>query len=488
MASESTGYIAANVTVDTPPTAMNTKSLANTFSGRLITDALDIAPFVTDWRKRWTGRALAVAQPDTTQDVATVVRWCAAHGVPIVPQGGNTGMSGAATPDVAGNALVLSLARMNRVRGIDALNNTTTVEAGCILQTVQDVAREVGRLFPLSLAAEGSCTIGGNLSTNAGGVAVLRFGNARELCLGLEVVTAQGEVWNGLRGLRKDNTGYDLRDLFIGAEGTLGVITAATLKLFPLPAAKITAWAAVASIHDAMNLLQAAQAKLGARLTAFELLTPPCIEILIEQLPHLRWPLEARDTHAVLIELSDGESEANGRASLETLLESAFESGLVTDAAIASSISQSREFWGLREHMTEAQQRAGKNIKHDISIPISSIADFVERTNAELIKAYPGVRMIVFGHLGDGNLHYNVSPLKGAMGDDFAAIESAINRITHDAVHAFNGSVSAEHGLGVLRRGEAARYKSAVELNMMRAIKNALDPQGIMNPGKGLPL
>ncbi len=444
-------------------------------------------PFVTDWRKRWHGSALAVAQPDTTEDVATVVRWCAANNVPIVPQGGNTGMSGACVPDESGHALVLSLARMNRVRDVDVLNNTMTVEAGCILQVLQDVARDKGRLFPLSLAAEGSCTIGGNLSTNAGGVAVLRFGNARELCLGVEVVTPQGEVWNGLRGLRKDNTGYDLRDLFIGAEGTLGVITAATVKLFPLPAAKVTAWAAVNTLPEAMRLLEAAQNKLGARLTAFELLTQPCIEILTEQLPHLRWPLEARQTNAVLIELSDPESEANSRAGLEALLENAFESGLVTDAAIAANLTQSREFWSLREHMTEAQQRAGKNIKHDISIPISRIADFVASTNAELAKAYPGVRMIVFGHLGDGNLHYNVSPQKGSDGDDFAGIEGAINRITHDAVHAFNGSVSAEHGLGVLRRGEAARYKSDVELRMMGAIKNALDPQGIMNPGKGLP-
>ena len=465
---------------------MNTESLANTFSGRLITDAADMAPFVTDWRKRWFGSAIAVAQPDTTEDVATVVGWCAAHGVPVVPQGGNTGMSGAATPDAAGSALVLSLARMNRVRGIDVLNNTMTVDAGCILQTVQDAAREAGRLFPLSLAAEGSCTIGGNLSTNAGGVAVLRFGNARELCLGLEVVTAQGEIWNGLRGLRKDNTGYDLRDLFIGAEGTLGVITAATVKLFPLPAAKITAWAAVATVHDAMNLLQLAQGKLGARLTAFELLTQPCIDILVEQLPHLRWPLEATQTQAVLIELSDGESEESGRASLETLLEGAFESGLVTDAAIATNITQSREFWSLREHMTEAQQRAGKNIKHDISVPISRIADFVEKTNTEITAKFPGVRMIVFGHLGDGNLHYNVSPPKGTAGDDFGVIEAAVNHVAHDAVNAFGGSVSAEHGLGVLRRSEAARFKSPVELAMMRSIKQAFDPKGIMNPGKSL--
>ena len=467
---------------------MNTDTLANTFSGRLITAASEMAPFVTDWRNRWHGSALAVAQPDTTEDVAIVVRWCAANNVPIVPQGGNTGMSGASVPDTSGNAIVLSLARLNRVREIDVLNNTMTVEAGCILQSLQEAACEAGRLFPLSLGAEGSCTIGGNLSTNAGGVAVLRFGNARELCLGLEVVTAQGEIWNGLRGLRKDNTGYDLRDLYVGAEGTLGVITAATMKLFPLPAAKVTAWVAVNTVHDALRLLEIAQTKLGARLTAFEMLTPPCIEILIEQLPDVRWPLATRETQAVLIELSDAESETNGRASLEAMLESAFESGLVTDAAIAANLTQSREFWGLRERMTEAQQRAGKNIKHDISVPISRIGDFVESTNALLATHYPGVRMIVFGHLGDGNLHYNVSPLTGATGENFEEIEAAINRITHDAVHAFNGSVSAEHGLGVLRRGEAARYKSDVELRLMGAIKNALDPHAIMNPGKGLPL
>ena len=461
-------------------------SLQGSFSGRLLTDPADMAPFLIDWRKRWTGKAIAVALPDTTEDVATVVRWCAANQVPIVPQGGNTGMSGACVPDGSGRALLLSLTRLNRVREVDALNNTMTVEAGCILQNLQDVARDANRLFPLSLGAEGSCTIGGNLSTNAGGVAVLRYGNARELCLGLEVVTADGEIWNGLRGLRKDNTGYDLRDLFVGAEGTLGVITAATVKLFPLPAAKVTAWAAVPSLHHAMQLLERAQNTLGARLTAFEALTPPCIDILGEQLPHLRWPMEERATDAVLIELSDPDSEAAGRAALEGLLEHAMEADWVSDAAIAASIAQSREFWSLREHMTEAQQRAGKNIKHDIAVPVSRIADFVAQTNAAIAKAFPGVRMIVFGHLGDGNLHYNVSPPKGTRGEDFEVIEGAVNRITHDAVHAFNGSVSAEHGLGVLRRGEAARYKSAVELKLMHAIKQALDPQGIMNPGKAL--
>ena len=304
--------------------------------------------------------------------------------------------------------------------------------------------------------------------------------------MGLEVVTAKGEIWNGLRGLRKDNTGYDLRDLFIGAEGTLGVITAATVKVFPLPVAKVTAWAAVRTVHDALRVLEIAQQTLGARLTAFEMLTQPCIEMLGEQLPHLRWPLQTRETVAVLIELSDYKSEANGRADLETLLEQVFEADIVTDAAIAANLTQSNEFWALRDHMTEAQQRAGKNIKHDIAVPVSRIADFVASTNAEIEAKFSGIRMIVFGHLGDGNLHYNVSPPKGLRGEDFGTIEAAVNRVTHDAVHRFNGSVSAEHGLGVLRRGEAARYKSAVELGMMRAIKNALDPQGIMNPGKSL--
>ena len=458
------------------------------FSGKLITDALDMQPFLVDWRNRWHGKALAVVQPDSTEDVAAVVRWCAANTVPIVPQGGNTDMSGASVPDESGRAVVLSLTRMNKVRNVDVINNTMTVDAGCVLQTLQELARDNARLFPLSLAAEGSCTIGGNLSTNAGGVAVLRYGNARELCLGLEVVTAEGEVWHGLRGLRKDNTGYDLRDLFIGAEGTLGIITAATMKLLPLPVAKVTAWAAIDTLPDAMRLLEAAQNKLGARLTAFELLTQPCVELLAEQLPALRWPLSSRETHAVLIELSDFDSEENGRIALEGLLEGAFEAGIVTDAAVASNLTQSREFWALRENMTEAQQHAGKNIKHDISIPISGIAQFVAQTNAVLTAAYPGIRMIVFGHLGDGNLHYNVSPPKGSRGDNLLDVEGAINRITHDAVHAFDGSVSAEHGLGVLRRREAARYKSNVELKMMGAIKQALDPQGIMNPGKGLPL
>jgi FAD/FMN-containing dehydrogenase len=464
--------------------------LRGLFSGRLLESAQDMAPHLTDWRKRYVGRALAVAQPDTAADVAAVVRWCAARRIPIVPQGGNTGLSGGATPDTSGKALVLSLARLNRVRAIDTANNSITVEAGCILQHVQAAAREAGRLFPLSLAAEGSCTIGGNLSTNAGGVQVLRFGNARELCLGLEVVTAAGELWDGLRGLRKDNTGYDLRDLYIGSEGTLGVITAATLKLHPLPAAQLTAFVALASPEAAVALLERAQRRLGAALTGFELMSAFCIELVLRHFPDCRLPLAgASSPYFVLLECSDAESESRAHSALTELLAEALESHLIADAAVASSLAQSRAMWALRENISEAQAAEGKNIKHDVSVPISAIAEFVDSTNAALVGRFPGVRMVVFGHLGDGNLHYNVSPPAGAADEQaFLDLQPAINLITHDAVVARRGSISAEHGLGQLRRDEAARYKSEVEMGLMRAVKAALDPHGIMNPDKVLAL
>jgi FAD/FMN-containing dehydrogenase len=453
----------------------------------IIDDAAAAEAFVIDWRKRYRGRALAVAQPRSTEAVAALVRHCAQAGIPIVPQGGNTGLVGGGTPDDSGSALVLSLARMNRVRAIDTANDTMTVEAGCVLAELQKAARDAGRLFPLSLAAEGSCTIGGNLATNAGGVQVLRYGNARELCLGLEVVTASGEIWHGLRGLRKDNTGYDLRDLFIGAEGTLGIITAATLKLFPLPAAQLTAFAAVPDVESAVALLDLARRRLAASLTAFELISEFCLTLVEQHFPQARRPLADPSPYYVLLETSDAEGEAHAQTLFEALMAEALEAGLVTDAAVAASIAQSRAFWALRENVPLAQAMEGKNIKHDIGVPISSIAAYVAGTNAEIDRAAPGVRMVVFGHLGDGNLHYNVSPAPGVDHDAFLAHEPMINRIVYDAVARHHGSISAEHGLGQLKREEIARYKSPVEIALMRAIKQALDPRGLLNPGKVLP-
>ena len=469
------------------------ESLRQLFKGRLITAAADadaLAPFLTDWRRRYVGRALAAALPDSTEDVAAVVRWCAEHRIDVVPQGGNTSLAGAATPDESGRSVVLSLARMKRIRKVDTVNNTLTVEAGCTLAQVHEAAHAAQRLFPLSLASEGSCTIGGNLSTNAGGVAVLRYGNARELCLGLEVVTAAGEVWPGLRGLRKDNTGYDLRDLFIGAEGTLGVITAATLKLYPQPAAQITAMAAVEGPRAALRLLGMAQSMLGASLTAFELISDLCMELVLQHFPDSRSPFAQPSPCYVLLETSDSEGEGHANAVFGKLMERALEAGVVLDAVVAASGTQCRALWALRELISEAQALDGKNIKHDISVPISSIADFIEQTGAQLAQHFAGARVVMFGHLGDGNLHYNVSPAAGRGGPqheaEFLAQQPAINRLVHDAAIVFGGSISAEHGLGQLRRDEAARYKSPVELALMHKVKQALDPLGIMNPGKVL--
>lgn len=449
----------------------------------------DTAPYLTDWRKRFVGRARAVVRPGNADEVAAVVGLCADERIPIVPQGGNTGLVGGSTPDASGDAIVLSLQRMQRVRACDPLNNTLIVEAGAILHNVQQAARAAGRLFPLSLAAEGSCTIGGNLSTNAGGTQVLRYGNARELCLGLEVVTPAGELWDGLRGLRKDNTGYDLRDLYIGAEGTLGIITAACVKLYPLPKAQATALAAVRDVDAALALLDLAQGRCGPTLTAFELFSDFCLQLVEKHFPPRHSPFAERHPHYLLIELSDHEDAHHANAQFDALMQAAFDAGLITDAVIAQSLAQSQSLWALRESISEAQAAEGKNIKHDISVPISRIADFIQTTNALLQQAFPGVRMVTFGHLGDGNLHYNVSPALDAAGRcepeaEFLAKQSRIYGIVHDQVHAYRGSISAEHGIGRLKREENMRYKSPVELRLMRAIKQALDPHNLMNPGK----
>ncbi len=424
-----------------------------------------------------------MVRPASTEEVAAVVRACMLHGASLVPQGGNTGLVGGSVPDASGSQIVLSLQRLNRIRDIDAANLTMTVEAGCILQAVQDAAKAEELLFPLSLAAEGSCTIGGNLATNAGGTQVLRYGNARELCLGLEVVTPQGEVWDGLSGLRKDNTGYDLRDLYIGSEGTLGVITAATIKLHPRPAARMTALAALPSLDAAVRLLQLAQARLGAGLTGFEVMNAFSLELVARHFPQLPRPL-APTPWTVLLEQSDTESEAHARSLFEGLLEQALEDAVITDAAIAESLEQSHALWHLRESIPLAQAEEGLNIKHDISLPVSRIPQFVADTDAQLMQRFPGVRLVDFGHLGDGNLHYNVQAPEGVAAADFLRDhEKAINTVVYDAVTAHGGSISAEHGIGELKREELAERKSPVALGLMRAIKRALDPAQPHEPG-----
>ncbi len=446
----------------------------------------DLSAYEVDWRKRWRGKALAVVRPGSTDEVAAVVRACAAHGASIVVQGGNTGLVGGGVPDDTGRQVLLTLARMNRVRAIDAANATMTLEAGCVLQAAQQAAAEQGLLFALSLAAEGSCTIGGNLATNAGGTQVLRFGNARELCLGLEVVTAQGDVWSGLSGLRKDNTGYDLRDLMIGSEGTLGVITAATMKLHPLPAAQLTAFAACSDLTSCAALLQRARQHLGASLTGFEVMGALALELVARHFPTLPRPLPGAPW-TVLIECADAAREALARPRFEALLQAAIEHGEASDAVLAESVAQARALWHVRESIPLAQALEGPNIKHDIALPVSAIPQFVAHTDAALQAAFPGTRLVNFGHLGDGNLHYNLQAAPGISAQGFLdEQEHAVNRIVYDAVVARGGSISAEHGIGALKRDELRQRKSPVALAMMRAIKQALDPKGTLNPGRVL--
>ena len=450
--------------------------------------ATDLSAWEQDWRKRERGRALAVVRPANTQQVAAVVKACAASGVSIVPQGGNTGMVVGSTPDASGNQVVLSLLRMNSVRALDGGNLTVTVEAGCVLQSIQEVCEKAGFLFPLSLAAEGSCTIGGNLGTNAGGTQVVRYGNTRELCLGLEVVTPQGEIWDGLSGLRKDNTGYDLRHLMIGSEGTLGVITAATMKLYPLPVAQLTAFAAVPSLDGAVQLLGLAHLHLSAGLTGFEVMGQFALSLVTKHFPQQRVPLlDSGAPYCVVLENSDQESKTHARERFEHLLEVAMEGGCVLDAVVAENIAQARALWHIRESIPLAQAQEGLNIKHDISIAVSRIPEFVRQTDALLQAAYPGARLVNYGHLGDGNLHYNVQAPEGADAEAFLREdEKGVNAIVYDMVDQFKGSISAEHGIGSLKRDKLVQHKSPVALGMMRAIKQALDPLNTMNPGRML--
>ncbi|TAK89452.1 MAG: FAD-binding oxidoreductase [Burkholderiaceae bacterium] len=451
----------------------------------VLTAPQDVAPYLTDWRQRYTGQALAVVAPATTEEVAAIVKRCAAERIGIVPQGGNTGLCGGATPDTSGTQIVLSLRRLQRIRAVDPLNNTLTVEAGVTLLQAQEAAHAAERLFPLSLASEGSCTIGGNLATNAGGTAVLRYGNARELTLGLEVVTAQGEIWQGLTGLRKDNTGYDLRDLFIGAEGTLGIITAATLKLYPLPKATATALVSVNTLAHALQLLTLAQSHAAAALTTFEAMSDLCLRLVNK---HTQRPLPFAQgaPYAVLLELSDLESEEHAQSVLNTLLAAALEKGIAQDAIIASSLQQAQQLWALRERIPEAEALEGRNIKHDISLPLSRLAEFCERCEQALHALGTPLQLVVFGHLGDGNLHYNIALPKKTDVPAFALWQEKINRVVYKTVAECSGSISAEHGIGQLKRDTLPHYKDATALRLMRSIKQALDPLGIMNPGKVL--
>ena len=456
----------------------------------LVTDPQGKHPYLTDWRDNYLGAALAVVRPASTEEVAAVVRLCAAEKVAIVPQGGNTGMAGGGTPDQSGREIVLSLNRMNRILEVDPIGYTMTVEAGVVLETIQEAAASHDRLFPLSLAAQGSCTIGGNLSTNAGGVQVLKFGNARQLVLGIEVVTPQGEIWNGLRALKKDNTGYDLRDLYLGAEGTLGIITRAVLKLWPRPKDTATAWIAVPSPEAAVELLSGAHAASEDNVTSCELMSRQGIDLVLRHIPGSVDPLAERHEWYVLMEWASTRARrpganATGLAEkMEGYLGEALEAGQVLDAAIAQNEAQARAFWALRENHSESQKREGPSIKHDISVSVSKIPAFMTEGLAAMKRALPECRPVPFGHVGDGNLHFNCQSPPGWDKTHFMAHADAISGAVYDLVVSHGGSISAEHGIGQLKVDELAHYRSRVELDTMRTIKRALDPDNLMNPGK----
>jgi FAD/FMN-containing dehydrogenase len=456
----------------------------------LITDERDKHPFLTDWRENYLGKALAIVRPATTEEVSAVVKLCAAEAVAVVPQGGNTGMSGGATPQEDGREIVLSLTRMNRILEIDKVGYTMTVEAGVVLKTIQDAAADADRLFPLSLGAEGSCTIGGNLSTNAGGVQVLHYGNARQLVLGLEVVQPNGDIWNGLRALKKDNTGYDLRDLYLGAEGTLGIITKAILKLWPKPKDDATSWSAVPSPQAAVELLSGAYAASEDNVTSCELMGRQGIDLVLHHIRGTTDPLADKHDWYVLMEWSstrpprEGDNSATLRDKMEAYLGEAMEKGLVLDAVIAQTEAQSKALWALRENHTEASKQEGPSIKHDISVAVSKIPPFVPEGLAAMKKALPGCRPLVFGHVGDGNLHFNCQAPAGWTKQQFAPHVEPISSAIYDLVTAYGGSISAEHGIGRIKLEELAHYRSQTELDVMRQLKRALDPHNIMNPGK----
>jgi FAD/FMN-containing dehydrogenase len=440
-----------------------------------------LAPHLVEWRSRYQGKTPLLLTPANTAEVAAMVRVCAEAEVGIVPQGGNTGLVGAQIPRASGHEVLINLSRMNRVRSVDPVNNTLTAEAGCVLAAVQQAAAEQDRLFPLSLAAEGSCQIGGNLSANAGGIHVLRYGNSRDLVLGLEVVTVEGEIWDGLRGLRKDNTGYDLKHLYIGAEGTLGIITAAVLKLFPRHRQVETVFAAVPSPEAVLDLLTLAREVTGdGGVLAFEMISRFALDLVLKHVAGAIDPLATRSPWYVLADLMVP------RATAEAFMTQALDQGLVTDAALAGSSAQAATLWKLRESISEAQKREGGSIKNDISVPLSHIPGFIKQALAAVAELVPGIRPVPFGHVGDGNLHFNFSQPASMDQEVYLARWEEVTHVVHAIVAAHGGSISAEHGIGVAKREEARHYKSAVELDLMCRLKQALDPKGIMNPGKGI--
>ena len=451
----------------------------------VITDADAMVPYLKEPRGLFNGKAQAVVRPGSVAEVSAVMKWASETGATVVPEGGNTGMVGGQVPVAEGREIILSLQRLDRIRSVDAAGDTMTVEAGVILQKAQEAAEAAGRLFPLSLASEGSCTVGGNLSSNAGGTAVIAYGNARELCLGLEVVLADGRIWNGLRQLRKDNTGYDLKNLFIGSEGTLGIITAAVLKLFPLPAARATAFLAVPDPEAALALLNKAKASAGGTLTTFEIMPRIGLDFVVRHASGARDPLSEPSPWYVLMEVC-AQAETGLADAVEALLGEALEEGLVTDAVLAGSLGQRADLWKLREMLSEVQTHEGGSIKHDVSVPLQATPEFLKRAIAKVEEMVPGCRPVPFGHLGDGNIHFNVSQPVGADKAAYLAGWGAMNEAVHAIVTELKGSISAEHGIGRLKRSLLPGVKDPVELDLMRTVKAALDPKGVLNPGSVL--
>jgi FAD/FMN-containing dehydrogenase len=444
----------------------------------------DIAPYVVDHRKLYRGVTPLVLRPATTQQVSDILTLCYAENIPVVPSGGNTGYCGGATPSDDGSQVVLSLSRMRKVRSVDALNYTMTVEAGCVLAELQSTAEQADRYLPLSLGSEGSCQIGGNLSTNAGGTSVVRYGMARSLVLGLEVVLPDGRILDSLKALRKDNTGYDLRDLFIGAEGTLGIITAATLKLFPRPRTVVTAMVALKSLDAAIELLAQLRTASGDGIVTYEVMPRIVIDFELHYLKGITDPFDKQHPWYVLVEVHSARDDAALSAAIESSLGEAIEAELISDALVAQNEAQRAAFWAIRERVPEGERHAGASIKHDVSVPVTDIPSLVKEGSAAMLSIVPNGRIVSFGHLGDGNLHFNLSQPADRDRAAFEALTPQVNRAVHDVVMKYRGSIAAEHGIGKLKRNELAYYKSAVEMDVMRAIKRALDPKGLMNPGK----